>query len=83
MAEELVALGLEAGGGGELSVRLGGLVGGLGGFVALGLEAGELVIAAAFLSASHCSTGICPGFSGQYRCPRNCVCPEPVNNIML
>ena len=67
VAEELVAPRLEAG---ELLV--------------LEFDGGELMtgllLAAAFLSASHCSTGICPVFSGQYHCPWNCVCPEPVKS---
>ena len=68
MAEELVALRLEAG---ELLV--------------LEFDGGELVtglpLAAAFLSASHCSTGICPVFPGNTAAHRTvCVCPEPVKS---
>ncbi len=36
-----------------------------------------LATASAFLKASHSSLGIWPGAFGQYRLPRNCVCPVP------
>ena len=50
-----------------------------GELVAFAFEGGNVVgKAAALLSASHWSAGICPGLAGQYICPLYCVCPEPV-----
>lgn len=57
--------------GGEFVVGTGGAGGGVVSWFAAGGGRGALPLEAAFLSASHCSTGICPGFSTQHLCPRN------------
>jgi hypothetical protein len=37
-----------------------------------------LAFASILFIISHSSLDICPGSSGQYRCPLNCVCPADV-----